>query len=93
MGFFVQSILADRYIHRRELRLVSLESLSCVEYGIKKIKFIKIFQNNVVDFKFKDQNILSAISIEFFCHEFRPNISQNSDFFIKNKKVSFVHSD
>ena len=35
--FFVQSILADRYIHRRELRQVSLESLSRVEYGIKKI--------------------------------------------------------
>ena len=34
---FVQSILADRYIHRRELRLVSLESLSSVEYGIKKV--------------------------------------------------------
>ena len=40
MGFFfVQSILADRYIHRRELRLVSLESLSSAEYGIKKICF------------------------------------------------------
>ena len=38
MGFFfVQSILADRYIHRRELRLVSLEILSSLEYGIKKI--------------------------------------------------------
>ena len=34
MGFFVQSILAGRYIHRRELRLVSLESFSSVEYGI-----------------------------------------------------------
>ena len=33
MGFFVQSILADRYIHRRELRLASLESLSSVEHG------------------------------------------------------------
>ena len=31
-GFFVHSILADRYNHRRELRLVSLESLSSVEY-------------------------------------------------------------
>ena len=30
MGFFVQTILADRYIHRRESRLVSLESLSSV---------------------------------------------------------------
>ena len=34
--FFVQSILADRYIHRKELRLVSIESLYSVEYGIKK---------------------------------------------------------
>ena len=35
--FFVPWIFADRYIHRRELRLVSLESSSSVEYGIKKI--------------------------------------------------------
>ena len=41
--FFVQSILADRYIHRRELRLVSLESLSSVEYGIEKIFFNFVF--------------------------------------------------
>ena len=40
MGFFVQSVLADRYIHRRKLRPVSLESLSSVEYGIKKIFLI-----------------------------------------------------
>ena len=33
--FFVQTILADRYIHRRELRLVSLESLPSVEYESK----------------------------------------------------------
>ena len=30
MGFFVQTILTDRYIHRTELRLVSLESSSSV---------------------------------------------------------------
>ena len=35
--FSVQTILAGRYIHRRELRLVSLESSSSVENGIKKI--------------------------------------------------------
>ena len=35
--FFVQSIFPDRYIHRRELRLVSLKSTSSVEYGIKKV--------------------------------------------------------
>ena len=32
--FFVQTISADRYIRRRDLRLVSLESSSSVEYGI-----------------------------------------------------------
>ena len=41
--FFVQSILADRYIHRRELRLVSLESPSSLEYRIKKIFLIFVF--------------------------------------------------
>ena len=45
IGFFVQTILADRNIHRRELRLVSLESLSSVEYRIKKIFFdIRLLQ-------------------------------------------------
>ena len=40
LRFFVQSILADRYIHRRELRVVSIKSPSSVEYGIrKKIQF------------------------------------------------------
>ena len=39
---FLQTIFADRYIHRRELRLVSLESSSSVEYGIKKI-FLFLF--------------------------------------------------
>ena len=37
MVFFVQTVLADQCIHRRELRLVSLESSSSLEYGIKKI--------------------------------------------------------
>ena len=37
-GFFVvQSFLADRFIHLRELRVVSLESSSSVDYAIKKI--------------------------------------------------------
>ena len=40
---FFQSILADRYIHRRELRLVSFENLSSVEYGIEKIFLIFVF--------------------------------------------------
>ena len=38
-GFFVKTILAVRYKHRRELRAVSLKSQSSVEYGVKKIFF------------------------------------------------------
>ena len=49
--FFVQSILADRYIHRREFRLVSLESLSSVEYGIKNNIFIFDFDREISRFK------------------------------------------
>ena len=55
MGFFVQSILADRYIHRRELRLVSLESLSSVEYGIKKIFLIFFFDREISRFKLSEK--------------------------------------
>ena len=35
--FVVQSFLADQFIHLRELRVVSLESSSSVDYAIKKI--------------------------------------------------------
>ena len=37
MGFFVQLIFADRYIHRREMWVVSLKSCSSVKFKIKKI--------------------------------------------------------
>ena len=49
--FFVQSIFADRYIHRRELRLVSLESSSSVEYGIEKIFSIFVFFRELSRFR------------------------------------------
>ena len=49
--FFVQTIFADRYIHRRELRLVSLESSSSVKYEIKKILFIFVFYGELSRFK------------------------------------------
>ena len=48
--FFVPWIFAARYIHRRELRLVSLESSSSVEYGIKKIFFF-VFYRELSRFK------------------------------------------
>ena len=47
-GFFsVQSILADRHTHRRELRLISLECLSSVEYGIKRFFWFSFLQGNI----------------------------------------------
>ena len=49
--FFVQSIFAGRYIHRRELRLVSSESSSSIEYGIKKILLIFAFHKQLSRFK------------------------------------------
>ena len=49
MGFFVQTFFADRYIHRRELWLVSLESLSSLEYGINKIFLIFRFLEGVIE--------------------------------------------
>ena len=51
MGFFVESISADLYIHRRELRLVSLEIMSGVEYGIKKIFLVFVFNKEISRFK------------------------------------------
>ena len=40
--FFFQKILADRYIHRREIRVVSLKKTRSVEFKIKK-SFLKNF--------------------------------------------------
>ena len=50
--FFVQSILTDRYINRRELWVVSLKSPSSAEYGIKKIFSIFVFYRELSRFKF-----------------------------------------
>ena len=36
MGFFVQTVLADRYFHRREMWVVSLKSSHRVEFETKK---------------------------------------------------------
>ena len=49
--FFVQSILADRYVHRRELWAVSLKSPSSIKYGIEKIFSIFVFYRELSRFK------------------------------------------
>ena len=48
MGFFVQTILADRYIHRREMWVVSLKNWSSVKF--KKIFFaVSFFFRRVIE--------------------------------------------
>ena len=49
--FIVQSILADRYIHRRELRPVSLESSSRAEYVIKIVFWFSFFTGSYRGYK------------------------------------------
>ena len=81
--FFVQSILADRYIHRRELRLVSLESLSSVEYGIKKIFFwLLFFTGRYRGLNFREN---SASSVDFF-HLFSEFLTKISPILLKFNK-------
>ena len=67
MGFFVQTILADRYFHRRELRLVSLESSSRGEYGIKKIFYFRFLQG-VIEVQTSEK---SRVNSGVFIHIFR----------------------
>ena len=64
--FFVQSILADRYIHRRELRLVSLESSSSVEYGIKKIFLFSFLTGRYRGLNFRENRVNSVDFIHLF---------------------------
>ena len=75
MGFFVPWIFAARYIHRRELRLVSLESLSSVEYEIKKIFLIFVFYRELSRFKLlRKEEWIHVVLIHIFrnfCLNFR----------------------
>ena len=63
--FFVQSILADRCIHRGELRLVSLESLYNVEYGIKKMFLIFVFTGRYRGLNCRENRVNSIDFIHF----------------------------
>ena len=65
--FFVQSILADRYIHCRELCAVSLESPSSVEYGIKKFFFlIFVFTWSCRSLNFEEGRVNSVVFVHIF---------------------------
>ena len=61
-GFFVQTILADRYIHRREMWVVSLKSWPRVEFEIKKIFFNFVLSR----FKVLCQNVIFCSLLAWF---------------------------
>ena len=95
--FFVQSILVGRYIHRRELRLVSLESLSSVEYGIKKylISF-RFFTRSYWGLNFWENRVNSVDFIHIFrsYRQFSTTISpillHFCEFFLKKFLLIFL---
>ena len=82
-GFFFQTILADRYIHRRELRLVSLETSSSVEYGIKKIFSIFVFYWELSEFKL----LRKLKRIPLFLFTFSVTLTKLSSTLLKFVKV------
>ena len=93
--FFVQTIFAHRYIHRRELRLVSLESSSSVEYAIKKILLYSFFTGSYLGLNFWET--WSEFRC-FYSHfpEFLPKISSILLKYAKilnNSDVNFIFKD
>ena len=81
--FFVQTTLANRYIHRRELWVVSLKSSSSVDFGINKIFSKFSFFEELARFKVLREHVMLGI-ILFNC-------SNKDFFFIKiYSKLNFM---
>ena len=72
--FFVQTILADRYMHRREMWVVSWKSSSSVEFRIKKIFLNFVFFEELSRFKVLCDDVM-------FGHDF-VHFRSNWDFFL-----------
>ena len=99
--FFVQTILADRYIHRREMWVVSLESTSSVEFETRKHVQRKIRNKKEPNFLqirfFFTKNINSKLHFRQKLNQLRvPNrrkmIKKTSSGLIENftiKKIEF----
>ena len=86
--FFVQTIFADRYIHRRELRLVSLKSSSSIENGIKKIFFCIVFLQGVIEVWTSEKSRVDSV---VFIHIFR-NFCLNFNQFCWNLQTISIKS-
>ena len=90
--FCVQTILADRYIHRRELRLVSLESLSSEEIGINFFLF-SFFTGSYRGLNFGEKRVNSVDFIHIFQNvwlETRQFCLNLLKFFMKMSLISFL---
>ena len=94
--FFVQSILADRYIHRTELRLVSLESLSSVEYGIKKFFWFSFLTGRYRGLTFRENGVNSVDFIHLFSElltKISPILMKFNLIFHENVVVDFAFEE
>ena len=90
--FFVQSIFTDRYIHRRELWVLSLKSPSSVEYGFKKIFLIFVFYRELsrIEVLWKvDGNPLFLFTFSGFLSKFSSILLKFVNFY-KNNAVGFT---
>ena len=70
-GFFVQTFSADRYIHRREMRVISLESSSSVEFGIKKFFLNFLFFEELLRFNVLCEHVMFGIILFTFLFKLR----------------------
>ena len=56
--FFVQTILADRFIHRREMLALSLKSSSSVEFEIKRFFYYRFFFKELSRFEVLCEHVI-----------------------------------
>ena len=66
MGFFVQAIFADRYLHRREILVASLKSSSCPDFEKKYIVLNFAFSKEFSRFKVLCEQVIFGIILFTF---------------------------
>ena len=86
-GVFVHTILADWYNNRRELWVVSLESLSSEEYGFKKIFSIFAFYRELSNSKVLWILEVIQLFLFTFLNEFLSNLTKFLSIMLKFVKI------
>ena len=82
--FFVQSILADRYIHRREIWVVSLKSSFSLEFEIKKIFLNFVFFEGLLRIEVLSEHVIFGMISFTFSVIFLQIMIFSLNFFIQN---------